>query len=464
MNLAELEVLRCPDCRGTFAFEGSPSVYRQHAPYGILRCECSQYPVVDGVPIILKGHVELLNFWSGEVESKGPSVEQITQLVAEGNGFEALVQCLAFTPRLGILERLPGWRLWHTGVVPRLGRKWIETRLRIMLRGDRRRLAAEDWFEFFFGDWTATDPSLLPVYRNRFVLPRTLAALSLLRFVPPAEKPVLDLACGFGPFGHYLTKRRHSTPVVGMDFNFYLVWGQRHWIAPSATFVCADASRRLPFGDDAFSSVLCSDAFVYFRNKQDVLAELNRCAPGKLLILTRVASKVSPIEPDALTPETYMKLLSSGRPRAFSEHALVRHYLAGRNPLACEPTEAGALHWDKWLTFVLNSHGLTAARLDPKEEWPHGTGELAFNPIFTRKSLPNGLHKLLFQFPTTWFAYQNGDMYGYHGDRIDCDPDTLVRARSGRAEPQVRDLIERFVIIGLPERYLRAQIRQPDSR
>ena len=250
-----------------------------------------------------------------------------------------------------------------------------------------RQLSAEDWFEFFFGDLTATGPSLLPDYRNRFALPRTLAALSLLRLVPSSDRPVLDLACGFGPFGHYLTQRRNPVAVVGVDFNFYLVWGQKNWIAPSGTFVCADASRRLPFVDDAFSAVLCSDAFIYFRDKPQVLAELNRCAPGKPMILTRVGNKTaSPKEADALDPEGYMDLLASGGPRAFSEYALVRQYLARRNPLASEPTDVGDLYWDKWLTFVLNGRSLQDTEIDLKDEWPHEVGELAFNPIFERET------------------------------------------------------------------------------
>ena len=124
-------------------------------------------------------------------------------------------------------------------------------------------------FEFYFGELTATDPSLLHYYRNRFALPRTLAALSILCLVPSSNRPVLDLACGFGPFGHYLTKRRFPSEVFGVDFNFYLVWGQKHWIAPRGMFVCADANRRLPFIDCAFSAVLCARDFAPDKRVRD---------------------------------------------------------------------------------------------------------------------------------------------------------------------------------------------------
>ena len=91
------------------------------------------------------------------------------------------------------------------------------------------------------------------------------------------------------------------------------------------------------------------------------------------------------------------------------------------------------------------------------DEWPHQVGKLTPNPMFERRSLPNGKHKFAFRFPTTWFAYQNGDMYGYHGDGLECSSETLDRARLNRADPDLKRLIEYFIVIGLPERYLKAQ-------
>ncbi len=396
----------------------------------------------------------------GKFESGGPAVEEIVALVEQGLGSEALVRCLGFTPRFKLLDKLPGWRLWHSDTVLKLGRNKVETRLRAMLDGDRQKLSAEDWFEFYFGGPTASDPNHLPYYLNRVVLPRTLAAFSLLRLLPAAGKPTLDLACGYGPFAHYLTKRRNSTPVIGMDFNFYLVWGQKHWIAPDAAFVCADANKRLPFADDSFASVACSDAFMYLKNKPGVLAEFERCAPGKPVILARVSNKTaSPREimADSHSAEEYMQLLASGQPRIFGEYALVRHYLARRNPLASEPTDASDLRWDKWLGFVLNGRSLQEVAVDPALEWPHQVGKPCFNPIFEREVAAGGKYRLDLKFPTIWFAYQNGDMYGYHGDLVECSADVLERARAGRIDPEVQSLLERFVIIGLPERYLKVQ-------
>ena len=84
----DLDLLCCPDCRRAFAFTPCDIGNEQQPRYGVLTCKCFRYPVVDGVPIIVKGHVGLLSFVSGQVESRGPDVEEVTQLVSEGRGFK----------------------------------------------------------------------------------------------------------------------------------------------------------------------------------------------------------------------------------------------------------------------------------------------------------------------------------------------------------------------------------------
>ena len=468
-----IDAFRCPDCEAPFAFTAVPSQPRRSKPatpsddrtdqeadrYGLLECRCFRYPVVDGIPILMKGNVGLFD-QGGNFESKGPAVEEIATLVAQGFGAEALVKCLGFTPHFNLLDNLPGWRVWHSETVRAFGRRRVEARLRAMLERDRREMSAEDWFEFYFSGPTASDPNHLPYYRNRIVLPRTLAAFSLLRLLPASDKPVLDIACGYGPFAHYLTKRRNTTPVIGFDYNFYLVWGQKYWIAPDAVFICADGNKRLPFADGTFSAVFCSDAFMYLKDKPGLLADIDRCAPGKPIILSRVGNKTaSPreVRGDSHTARGYMELLADGQPRVFNEYALVRDYLARRNPLDAQPIDPADLQWDKWLHFILHSHSLQNAAVDPTLEWPHRVGKLFFSPMFEQAAIGGGKCRLDFKFPTTWFAYQNGDMYAYHGDLIECSSDALRRARAADLDPEVQNLLERFVIIGMPEHYLKAR-------
>ena len=451
--------LRCPDCRGQFEFRPStahPPAYLT-SEFGILSCDCFRYPVVDGIPILLKGRVGVFAFWGGEVEEPGPSVQDIVALIDAGEFHEALLRCLTFAPRIAWVDRLPGWSLWHGERVRRWTSRLVRQRIERMLRSGSD--TAEDWFGLFYGRLTTTDPYFLWYYRNRFALPRTLATLTLIERLPGDERPVLDLASGFGPFAHYLTKRdKAPLRVLGLDFNFYMLWGQKRCVAPAASFVCADASRRLPFEDGAFSAALCSDALGWIHDKPIVASELRRCAPGRPVILARVGNgSASPSYREELTPEAYRDLFAHGSPRFFSEQDLVRHYLARSDPFAAPPTEPRFLGKDRWLYFVLEGHGLMSGTM-PVDKWPHAVGKLELNPVYRVGQPAPGRLALRFEFPAVWIAYQNADMHAYHADRFEIDAAVLERARRGERDGEIERLVRSFVLIGMPERYLRPRI------
>ena len=53
----------------------------------------------------------------------------------------------------------------------------------------------------------------------------------------------------------------------GLDLNFTLLYLARRFVAPTALYVCADASGRLPFRDGAFEASLCADTFKYLADR-----------------------------------------------------------------------------------------------------------------------------------------------------------------------------------------------------
>jgi uncharacterized protein YbaR (Trm112 family) len=446
-------LLRCPHCRGSFSYE--PHVSKDPAwrdnEFGILRCTCFSYPVVDSVPIMLKGAVAQFSFGTGEVESAGPSAASLVQLIAAGRGHEALVSCLEFTPIIEWLNRLPLWRIWHTGPVPGLFRSWVKSRV-VNLLGDPD-ACVEDWLRLFF--LTGGSPAqrnLFEYYLNRFSLPRTLATYSLLELLPTGDKPVLDIACGLGPFPHYMSNRPSARSIVGFDFNFYLAWLQRRFMAPGALFMCADAGNPLPFIDDSFDAVYCSDSFMFIPNRASLIEECDRCAPGRPLLLARVGNRTAAPRNwgDEQDAAGYLGLLKSAR--LFRELDLVRSYLRRRNPFDQPAIDADELLFDKWIYVAGNTGVLERARVDTTT-WPHHVGTPTLNPIFRHIDSTNDKVRLKLRFPDTWFAYQNANMYAYHTDNIEWDPKLSSASSHGGLDPTMQ-----FTLLGMPPRFLRKTV------
>jgi ubiquinone/menaquinone biosynthesis C-methylase UbiE len=98
-------------------------------------------------------------------------------------------------------------------------------------------------------------------YAFCFGQPRHLTALSLASLIDTPDKPVLDLACGYGHITRHLLPRAQDQPVIGVDHNFFSLYVAKGWMAPKAAYVCAGAEGPLPFPDDTFSTAFCSNAF-----------------------------------------------------------------------------------------------------------------------------------------------------------------------------------------------------------
>ncbi len=360
-----VSLLRCPGCREGFSF--TPVTARAASSdagsgrYGVLQCTCSRYPVIDDVPVLMKGPVGIVSHWNDGMIHSGPTSAELVASIERGATTEVLIDCLAFPRRYPLQGRLSRRHLWPDALGRRAGLAQTRSGLRKLLERDQGGLLAQDVFEFFYSRRSGNNTYLAEYFLNRFVMPRYLSAMALVQRLPASDQPVLDIACGYGHIEHYLTRRRRSTPTIGIDFNFYQLWGARRCVAPDARFVCCDASAPLPFADDSFSGALCSDAFMYLPDKPQLLGEVDRIAPGRPAIFTRVGNKsVGPPNPrhgGELLPEQYWDLFGRDRTRHFADATLWKDYLARRNPLHRAPGSLEDLAWEKYLTFVATRRG-----------------------------------------------------------------------------------------------------------
>lgn len=451
--------LRCPDCREEPAFTATRTQPLAGGTFGLLTCACRTSPVLDDIPVLRQGRIDSQDHVTGRSEVAGPTAEDLVALLRADRPLDALVAMLAFPPPvpLGLADR-GGLRLPFTrGPWPRLALAARRGEVRSMLsRLDEH--TAQDWMELAYARSSERiDSELLPYFLGRFGQPRFLASMSLVAALPDDARPVLDLACGFGHLAHHLAERPDPRAVVGVDRNFFQLWVGRRYVAPQQSFVCADRVDALPFDDDAFSASVCSDAFHYFPTQQACLDELRRVAVADTVVLDRIGNAtLAPVDgPGEQDAAGYVALLRGAPWRLTCEEELLEGYAAGVGPQLATPRRPAELDHRKWLMLVssrdesvLVDHGAFPAP-------PHGAGVPQLNPVFTALHHDDEV-ELKFVFPTTWFAFENAAMLRYTSAGVRLDPRTYDEVVAGLPTARTAELVDRFVLLGMPERYRRA--------
>src|SRR5690606_22022999 len=178
--------------------------------------------------------------------------------------------------------------------------------------------------------------------------------------------------------------------------------------------------------------------------------------PGRPAIYARCGNlEVNPPNPPGggeMRPAEYLELFGEGT-RHFADAALWKHYLMRRNPLDREPARLDDLRWEKYLTYVRHPEALAPAG-EPEGSWCHGVGRLVLNTV-VHITADKGDHlETEFMYRTVWGAYEDADMMCYteRWGRVD-----KAQLRKALADPQsaaASDLVRRFVLVGVPDRYV----------
>ena len=446
-----LSILRCPFCSASFTFRETTRPNLGAAEFGILQCSCSEFPVVDGIPIVQKAHVGMFEHTTGATQVSGVAPATLVEFIKAGRSEDALLECLAI-PVLPGRRWLP-WRVANSRQGRDLARSFGKRHLRSGALARRPQIGLQEIIDLFYGPSSPLGSEVGYYFLLRFGQPRHLAALALLAALPQSDKPVLDIACGLGHVEHYLLSRRNSVPAIGTDMNFFHVWIARHWIAPAGHFVCANAEDGLPFVNDAFSAIVCSDAYHYISNRRALQKEIDRCAPGKPVLLTRVGNAtVAPNEGHESSLDEYLQEFEAPEVRSFSEQRLMRLYLQAINPFSEQMEEARTLRESKWFSFAWNVPRPSTPTAWADGEWPHAVGTLGLNPIYRQATNGNEL-QLRFDFRTPWYAYENHEMLSYHPMTATVKRSLADTRSAVREDPHIASLIASFVLVGLPERF-----------
>ncbi len=273
----------------------------------------------------------------------------------------------------------------------------------------------------------------LDYFRYRFSDLSYLSSAALL--TPITQGPVLDLGCGAGHLARALSKRIPRGMVVGLDLNFALLYLARRFVAPSALFVCADASATLPFRDGVFEAAVCGDAFYYMPDRAASARELLRVVKGALL-LSRLADPsfrgpgaLPPLEPDA-----YLSMFAPRNPRLHRERDLLETFLKSRT---LDLTRSDASR-DEVLTLTAG----VEAKVWPGADYFVSGSQL--NPIYETREEGEALH-LKRRFITERYAEVYRAVDEFLPEQL-----TVTREQIASCDPE---LVKKFVLLDLPDNY-----------
>lgn len=371
------ELLACPDCAGPLKNEGPR-----------LRCACSSWPVVADIPLFAP--------WA---RNRDFTLEEVLA---------------RFLPAPdGVVGRLLRRLFPGTGAVARAVANRDATFLD--LAAALGRTSDLDYFRYRFSDLSY------------------LSTAALL--TPLARGPILDLGCGAGHLAEAIFRRVPKSLVVGLDFNFTLLYLAKRFVAPSALYVCADGSARLPFRDGVFEAALCADAFNYLADRARAASELLRVSRGPLL-LSRLADPSfrgrGAFEP--LEPAAYLELFAPRAPRLYKDEDLLASFLRTRTLDLSRPGGGR----DDVLTLV---GGVDAAVHPGADYFVRGD---RLNPIYDVAEDGERL-----QLKRRFVSEKFSEKYARAGDVL---PETLTVTREQIAARDP-ELVRRFVLLELPPNY-----------
>jgi SAM-dependent methyltransferase/uncharacterized protein YbaR (Trm112 family) len=455
-HLGWMAVLRCPECRGELTPELVPTPEGGRGAWGTLSCGCSLYPIIDDVPVLLRDRVPNNSIGEHAVIDKGPEVAELLHLISGSDPLEALVRLVAVPPAPWPLSRFHGLRTL-LGTAPVSGvRTWLgsrQLRARLMRRDT---LTVEDWLATFYLYGTTVDDAY-SYFMYRHSQPRQLAFLAMLQALPPGM--VFDIGCGFGHLSWQLSME--DRPVIGLDYNFAQVWVARWWMAERARFVCANAATTLPFASDAAAATMFVDGIHLVTQVEALLDEMRRCADGGTVLLPRFSNAAVPPPEGSERPVAGWRAQfdERGAYRLKCEATLIDGYLNGRAAnLRADDTDEH-LARSKWLYAILSENDEVFTDHGPlPDPPPHSRGRLTINPIYAPVGRDSRRFRLAF--PSDWYTFEDGALTRFHDYQAVLTPRQVIELRNGEITQRLRPLIDRFVVIGMPERYLRSLRRR----
>jgi SAM-dependent methyltransferase/uncharacterized protein YbaR (Trm112 family) len=449
-----LSVLNCPCCGSRLEASLRLSESSDGIRDGVLRCDCYEYPVVHGIPVLRQlGHVATTRNGAVECLRKGDIAGALSWLLAAGiapgvsppasSNMNSESARFLFRKLRDAIRRKPD---------PPVAVRILQMEgLEPVLRATRPR----DYANYLY---------------HRFANPSFLGAIPPLIVLGDAcgrgsRRRLLDLMSGVG---HASAMARGLCPeveVVMADMDFVNLFLARRLLAPDAVALCLDVEMPLPFQDGSFDSVFCLDGLHYVRSKAALLEEVDRAvSPSGSWVFAHMhnAKGANPNAGVPLDARGYMQRFAFGAQRLLPETEVLRQFEDdGSLDLTRQPP----------LGDLESSDALTVIGARTEDLWTRHSGMdeallrrpdlIALNPLYQVDPTQDGCVARS-AWPSDSLRQECTGTPPLLQEIVHLSSKTLSSIAAARAgagiTDEVRSLIRSFVLVSLPQCYPRADL------
>lgn len=445
-----LSALVCPCCGSGFEVSLKLAGSSNGVSDGVLRCDCYEYPVVDGIPVLRQ--------LSPVASTQNGAVARLREGDVEG----ALIWLLA----AGTAPGVPG-----PASPSRNPRSATSLRLRLCEFVRRRpgpsaaaRIPQMQGFETVLH---ATRPRAYANYLfHRFANPSFLGALPPLIVLGDAlrrgpRRRLLDLMNGAGHASATIVALCPELQVIMADIDFINLYIARRFLAPDTAALCLDVELPLPLCDGSIDGVHCLDGLHYVRSKVALLREVDRVVgpEGAWLFAHMHNASATNVNPGApLDPRGYSQRFAFGQQRLLAETEILRQFQHdGSLDLTHQPPAAG-LDSSNALTLVgARTEDLWRRHTDLDAALARRPDLLELNPLYR---LEKGRDELIATaaWPSESLRRECMGTPPLLPESVRISSRTqqeIIAARTGGPLPAVvRELLRSFVLVPVPGCYV----------
>lgn len=446
--------LRCPCCGAQFAPIVDLAGLSDGLQDGTLRCDCYEYPVVKGIPVLRQtSPVSSTHNEAVECLHRGDAEGALQWLLSVGSApgvsgpTNSSTKTARSSPLMSKLRNLLRGSVSPTSDDGRLQQEGFEA----ILHANRPRGYANFLFHRF------ANPSFLGT------LPPLVVLGDACQQTP--RKRLLDLLCGIGHSSATVKALCSGVEVIMADADYVNLFIARRYVAPDTVALCIDVELPLPFVDGSVDELFCLDGLHYVRSKVALLREVDRIIgpKGAWLFAHMHNANGTNMNPGApLTAGGYVNRFAFGQQRLLPEDGILNQFQSNGCLDLIHERSAGVLE---------SSNALSLMGTRDENLWrPHPFLDqalfrrpdlLALNPLYRLEQTDDGFVARA-AWPSESLQRECTGTVPLFSDTVRLRSNTVqeiaVAKANGALSDEVRKLIRSFVLVCLPECYPRSDL------